>query len=68
MTKRAASLFIGLCLLTVATHSASAQTDECGRMRNARREAENQMMALLESCPFGQYWNSVREQCVKIGE
>ena len=20
------------------------------------------------ACPFGQYWNSVREQCVKIGE
>jgi hypothetical protein len=143
------------CLLAVATHSASAQTDECGRMRNARREGENQMMALLASplmtpaeqlaaaarsgmdlrydpvpaaqarrqfqvqqlqqmialvkqreleacsasppttptpserrvpqddpsgtppaparkdapaCPFGQYWNSVREQCVKIGE
>ena len=37
------------CLLAVATHSASAQTDECGRMRNARREGENQMMALLAS-------------------
>jgi hypothetical protein len=49
MTKRAASLFIGLYLLTVVTHSASAQTDECGRMRNARREGENQMMALLAS-------------------
>ena len=144
------------CLLAVAT-SAVAQTDECGRMRNARREGENQLMALLASplmttaeqmaaaiqqgidyrydplpaararrqyqvqrmhqiialmkqreveacsasaptapspserqpprseggqsgtppapaskdrtaCPFGQYWNSVREQCVKIGE
>ena len=38
------------CLLAVAT-SAVTQTDECGRMRNARREGENQLMALLAS-PF----------------
>jgi hypothetical protein len=37
------------CLLAVATQSASAQTDECGRMRYVRREAENQMMLLLTS-------------------
>ena len=37
------------CLLAVATHSVSAQTDECGRMRNARREGENQLMAVLAS-------------------
>ena len=145
------------CLLAVPAHWAYSQTDECGRLRNARREGENQLMAILASplmtpaelaaaavqqgidirydpfpaaqarrqyevqrmqqiialmkqreleacsasaptapspserqpppseggqsgtppaparkdgtaCPLGQYWSSVREQCVKIGE
>jgi hypothetical protein len=30
--------------------------------------AANVNVKLRTACPFGQYWNSAREQCVKIGE